>query len=656
MLAPVVLSICSGAPALGFDFASQLVVYREDYVGEVAYPTMPEVDEIAAGGLEAEAIPGPGAGPVLSDLAAHASVSLGDEQTTFFGANSFGPGSIGIRGRYSGMSLSSNSSGAAVLKGFFATLTDDIDIDAYVGAARDSMGDLSDGFFGIVDEVGMVTQVTLSEAEAAALAGGAEFTLDLLVDRELASAAASLDIVGFSTRIVGPISIDPAAAGLAVTGAVQSLGANPSAALLEVDFRALEIYRTFSSSFVVDTTEDEVDANVGDGTCESANGFCSLRAAIQESNALEGPGSISLPSGTYLLSIAGAEEDLGETGDLDILDDLVLQGAGRDVTVIDGAKLDRVMDVPYPATDTTAHLMDLEITNGDVEVTQGGGVQNVGRLRLQRCFVTGNMAPIGGGIMNRGDLLLEDCVVTGNEAEFTAGGIASGSTSAGGSDLAVATLRRSAVVGNVAPQASGVEFGNATSARVENTTISGNSGGYQLSFNNTNVVLQHATLVADAGPAVLGGSFDGTDTFEVSNSVIAGAPACNLSTTFPAVVVLLGHNASNDTTCGFDAEGDVEGVSLGLAVLAPVGDSQAHVPEEGSPLVDSAELETCLFEDQVGIARPMDGDASGTAECDIGAIEVPEPSAAMMVVSALLAVHLLAGCRARRKPSEAAIR
>ena len=43
------------------------------------------------------------------------------------------------------------------------------------------------------------------------------------------------------------------------------------------------------------------DANPGDGVCETApgNGICTLRAAIQETNALAGDDTIILPPNTY---------------------------------------------------------------------------------------------------------------------------------------------------------------------------------------------------------------------------------------------------------------------------------------------------------------------------------------------------------------------
>src|SRR5690349_24156383 len=83
----------------------------------------------------------------------------------------------------------------------------------------------------------------------------------------------------------------------------------------------------------------------GDGLCADAGGHCSLRAAMQESNALAGEDTIVLDAGTYALTRAGSDEDASANGELDVDDDLVLQGAGDEATIIDGGALDRVLDV-----------------------------------------------------------------------------------------------------------------------------------------------------------------------------------------------------------------------------------------------------------------------------------------------------------------------
>ena len=85
---------------------------------------------------------------------------------------------------------------------------------------------------------------------------------------------------------------------------------------------------------------------------------CSLREAIQAANnnanfggcALSGtqPFTINLGAGTFQLTIAGANEDLNATGDLDIrASGTVITGAGAASTTIQQTTADRVIDIIY---------------------------------------------------------------------------------------------------------------------------------------------------------------------------------------------------------------------------------------------------------------------------------------------------------------------
>ncbi len=55
LVAVTTLALIWAMPARSLDFASELLVYQEDYQGEFTYPTTPEVNEIGAAGLEAVA-------------------------------------------------------------------------------------------------------------------------------------------------------------------------------------------------------------------------------------------------------------------------------------------------------------------------------------------------------------------------------------------------------------------------------------------------------------------------------------------------------------------------------------------------------------------------------------------------------------------------
>src|SRR6266508_2495296 len=115
-----------------------------------------------------------------------------------------------------------------------------------------------------------------------------------------------------------------------------------------------------AANFVVDSNADAEDAQPGDGLCETARGECTLRAAVQETNRLEGTDTISIPAGTFTLSIAGTGEDVAATGDLDITDSLTISGAGMGSTVIDANGLDRAFQVQV----WNFELSDLTVQNG----------------------------------------------------------------------------------------------------------------------------------------------------------------------------------------------------------------------------------------------------------------------------------------------------
>jgi hypothetical protein len=140
----------------------------------------------------------------------------------------------------------------------------------------------------------------------------------------------------------------------------------------------------------------------------NGNGL-SLREAVILSNNydLELANTLYLSEGNYTLSLAGAYEDFAATGDLDILSNLNIQGAGVGKTTIDGGGIDRVFDLD--GIDAQLNLNDLTLTGG--KVTQqnndddpyaqyGGGIRasNQATLNLENTEVVGNEAKFGGGI------------------------------------------------------------------------------------------------------------------------------------------------------------------------------------------------------------------------------------------------------------------
>src|SRR5438094_10032224 len=122
-----------------------------------------------------------------------------------------------------------------------------------------------------------------------------------------------------------------------------------------------------AATFNVTSTIDAVEASPGDGICASAGSQCTLRAAVQEANALPGADTIMLPAGTYVLTVGGASarcEDAAAKGDLDITDDVTIIGAGAPITIIDGNGIDRVFDVA-----AQANIRGVTIRNGNAGTT-----------------------------------------------------------------------------------------------------------------------------------------------------------------------------------------------------------------------------------------------------------------------------------------------
>ena len=121
-----------------------------------------------------------------------------------------------------------------------------------------------------------------------------------------------------------------------------------------------------AATFTVNATLDEPDAVI-DGICGSTpSGQCTLRAAIQEANALAGADTITLFPGVFDLTRSGFD-DAAVFGDLDVTDTVEVVGAGQAQTEI--TTLQRAFEV----FNGTLTLRDLTLRGVDESAgTQGG--------------------------------------------------------------------------------------------------------------------------------------------------------------------------------------------------------------------------------------------------------------------------------------------
>ncbi len=176
--------------------------------------------------------------------------------------------------------------------------------------------------------------------------------------------------------------------------------------------------------FSVDDTGDAGDNNPGNGVCDDGGGNCTLRAAIEEANALSSPDDIVLPAGSYLQGANGELYIDGNGGALTIT------GAGQAVTFIDGDWFGLGPDRAFHI-DNSADINISEVTIQNAWATTGipvygGGIWNEsGTLTLTNSTVRDNVSwDFGGGIYNNTGqtTTLINSTVSGNLAFFADGG------------------------------------------------------------------------------------------------------------------------------------------------------------------------------------------------------------------------------------------
>lgn len=306
-----------------------------------------------------------------------------------------------------------------------------------------------------------------------------------------------------------------------------------------------------AADFTVDTTADAVDANPGDGACDDGAGNCTLRAAIQETNALPDTDTIILPPGTYTLTITGRGENAAATGDLDITDDLTASGAGAASTVIDGGGIDRVLQIHIGAT---VAISGVTIQNGD-PAGDGGGIYTASVLTLTDSIVADNTASNmdlfgdGGGIWGGGRLTLTNVTLSGNEAHDVGGGIdfdgtvtftgvtVNGNTAghAGGGiyNLGLMTITDSAVTDNTARGATAWGTGagggiyNLGRMTITGTIISGNEipDGDGGGIYNSMAVLEISSSAVSDNAARDGGGINNAGVLTATDVTISGNAA-----------------------------------------------------------------------------------------------------------------------------------
>jgi len=347
-----------------------------------------------------------------------------------------------------------------------------------------------------------------------------------------------------------------------------------------------------AASFTVNDFSDTADANTAVSDCADSAGKCTLRAAIQQANANGGSNTISLPAGTYSLSLTSdtdtapshATEVDAASGDLDISNNLTITGAGASTTIVDGFSLyncttlmrNRVfqivsgytvtisgLTVQYAGADQdsagNSALCDDGSGGGATQSTyspdEGGGIYNSGTLTLSSVIVSHNEADDeGGGIYNDGALALSSVTVDSNRASDSGGGILSeGSTF---------SMENSSVTLNVATSngagiaLSGADGEYSQTATISSSTINQNFAmlGAGMVVFNTRTTIDETTISQNMSLAASGIFYYYPD-LTIQNSTITGNTAFDYSFT-TSLGTSSGSSLETDCDNGADDDGD----------------------------------------------------------------------------------------------------
>ena len=420
------------------------------------------------------------------------------------------------------------------------------------------------------------------------------------------------------------------------------------------------------TTFTVNATTDAPDADTADGVCDSdsqaTGNQCTLRAAIQEANALSGDDVIGFdPSVGGTITLGGSE--------LLIDSNLTIEGPGEDELSVSGDRKSRVFRVQGG----TVEVGGLTITGGKADDhinaclkhNYGGGILNDGgTLTLTDTTVSQNTAHCGAaGIYNvAGTLTVSNSTITGNTGEVSGGGIYSFSGTLAVSDSAISentaeygggiynrfgslTVSASTISGNTANGQGGGLYSSTDSdfttskTTIANTTISGNSatddyGGGVFNYGGLTEI-GHSTITDNSAPAGKGSGVasygDAVTSTEIYSSIIsANDNPENTGTDVDFVedstnsFVSEGYNLVGDgnATAAFNKNGDQRGVADPR--LGPLqdngGPTDTHALLAGSPAIDAVPVGTngCAADftaDQRGVHRPLGG------ACDAGSVE-----------------------------------
>lgn len=380
---------------------------------------------------------------------------------------------------------------------------------------------------------------------------------------------------------------------------------------------------------------DALDIAPGNGVCATSGSVCTLRAAIQEANALACGTTINFNvNGTIQLGSALPN----------LTANMTINGPGANLLTVRRNTGGNYRIFTNNAGQTvTINGLTIQDGNAGGFGTSGGGIFNNGSLTLNGCVVKNNAAGTGAGIYNDGgSLTILNTAISGNNASAGDFIVATG----GGIDsfTGTLTLTNSTISGNMNSNPLGDLQGSAmnlqdVTATLTNCTISGNTDGSTIvhlaSGLPSMLTMTNCTVANNRGDSfstidTSSGSVNPATT-QLRNTLVAGNTGQpNFRTIGNATLTSLGNNLDSDGSSGFTngVGGNLVGASGNPinAHLVPLADNggatQTHALRCDSPAIDAGTATGAPATDQRGLAGNADGNGDNTSAVDIGAFEV----------------------------------
>lgn len=381
--------------------------------------------------------------------------------------------------------------------------------------------------------------------------------------------------------------------------------------------------------------QDHIDGNPGDGICDiPTGGFCTLRAAVMEANALPGPDIIILQgNATIRLTRTGANENGAVTGDLDITDSVAIGTFIEDIEDFPTVDANNLNDRAFHVLTNNNQLVQFlrfKIVSGSA--TSTGGAISIGpgnQVEVNQVWFEDNTADSGGAVYVAPTSTLDmiDSVLVGNAAVSQGGAMTS---------FGVTQIEKSSIYENL----------NFNSEFQEAIYV-----GYDVKLGNSRLTLRNSTLFDNDRSGIYGVADVSLRNTTIANHNQGYGVLVNPGSIVPELRIRNSVFSQNDEDCShgvIDSNVNNWNISSNTSCLTggttnliedpklsslKVGASGWHRyyrPGFYSPVVDSAHPSApgsglgCEAEDQRNILRPQDGDHNGTSRCDRGAIELLE--------------------------------